>query len=254
MGDTWFRIMISVPTAIEVFARSFSYVRSFTHPVEIIDQGALWTIRDTPGRKGGSRTEEILVFPGSRPEAVVSQLRHSAPQGRFFLDVFQAEEDPPDEINNHYKHQGYRRLRTESLMALSLRTLSSATPRHKVLRVETQAQADAVAEAARQRLIKSEHLSADATVRVYYVEKEGKVVAWTRSVHQSKDASYVAGMYTEAEYRRQGMASALLGRLASDEANSGVHHSVLLASRLGSLLYAHFGYTQIGRLHMFAPK
>lgn len=247
--------MISVPTAIEVFAKSFAYLRSFTHPVDVIEIGPLWTIRDVPGRKGGSRTEEILVFPGSGPEEVVSQVRDYAPQGRFFLDVFQTEDEPMEEINDAYKQQGYRRLRTEPLMALTLQHRPQAQTPHTVRRVETQAQADAVAKAARHQLIKPQHLIEEPpVVRVYYVEKDGKAVAWTHSIRQQKASSYVAGMYTAEAYRRQRIASALLSRLAADEAQAGVQHSVLLASRAGSLLYTHFGYTQIGKLHLFAPK
>lgn len=247
--------MISVPTAIELFAQSFAYLRSFMHPVEVIEIGPLWTIRDAPGRKGGPRTEEIIVFPSSEPYEVVSQIRDYAPQGRFFLDVFQTEDESMEEINDAYKQQGYRRLRTEPLMALTLQHRPQAQTPHTVQRVETQAQADAVAKAARHQLIKPQHLIEEPpVVRVYYVEKDGKVVAWTHSIRQHEAGSYLAGMYTAEAYRRQGMASALLARMAADESRAGVKHSVLLASRAGSLLYTHFGYTQIGLLHMLAPK
>jgi GNAT superfamily N-acetyltransferase len=248
--------MLSASQAIDIFVQSFSYSRSLTHPVEIVEVGPLRALRDVPGRKSGPRTEEIIAPPGSSPEDVVTRIRDYQPRGRYLLDVSYAADETADGANDFYKRHGYRRMRTEPLMALALEEgLPARTPRHDVQRVETQAQADAVAKAARAKQIHPEHLSDSApAVRVYYVEKDGRIVAWARTVTRQRDVSYLAGMFTDAAYRRQGIATALLQTVSDDHALAGASYNILLASRLGSLLYTSFGYKQIGSLVMYAPK
>lgn len=60
-------------------------------------------------------------------------------------------------------------------------------------------------------------------------------------------------MFVKAEYRRRGIARALLTRMLRDDRAAGTAASVLLASHAGSALYPTVGYETIGALLMFAP-
>jgi predicted GNAT family acetyltransferase len=91
-------------------------------------------------------------------------------------------------------------------------------------------------------------------VRAYYVEQDGRVVAWGRSIQRCKSAAYVAGLYTIEAYRRQGIASALMQRLLADDAAAGARYSVLLASGTGYPLYQRLGYVPLGWLYLFTLK
>jgi GNAT superfamily N-acetyltransferase len=247
--------MLSADTAIDVFIKSFAYTRSFTHPIEIIPAGALRVIRDAP-RQRGTRTEEIVAAPGITPEAIVAQVQAYQPTNRYLLDVFQTGEVARD-VNVAFTKLGYRCLSTEVLMALDLNEIPrvDAMRIHAVQRVTTEEQLTRMTRVTRRHLIYPVHLAEpDTTVRAYYVERNAEIVAWGRTVLRHPDASYVAGLYTQATYRRQGIASSIMQRMLIDDANQGVAYSVLLASHTGAHLYTHLGYQQLGMLHMFAPR
>ena len=56
-------------------------------------------------------------------------------------------------------------------------------------------------------------------------------------------AAYVTNMYTRKDYRRQGIASALLTRLLDDARALGYSRISLMASAMGRKLYEQFNFT-----------
>lgn len=60
-------------------------------------------------------------------------------------------------------------------------------------------------------------------------------------------------MYVLLEYRRRGIAKALMTRMLKDDAAAGTIANILLASHAGAKLYPVVGYRQIGQLYAYTP-
>lgn len=66
-------------------------------------------------------------------------------------------------------------------------------------------------------------------------------------------ATWLADVATVPAFRRRGIARALLAHILAEDARLDAHHSVLLATQSGALLYPHLGYEQRGLLQIYAP-
>ena len=99
--------------------------------------------------------------------------------------------------------------------------------------------------------VRADHFS-DPTIRHYLAYVEGKVAACATVL--LKDS--VAGVWnvgTLREYRRQGIASALLMHALTEAAADGCRDSVLVASAMGRSLYEQMGYQLIGTSLFYGP-
>jgi predicted GNAT family acetyltransferase len=103
--------------------------------------------------------------------------------------------------------------------------------------------------------MREDHLGRDdAPLRQYAaLDGDGAIVGWAKSIVVG-DATWVQGMYVRPEFRRQGIARAMLSRLLRDDRAHGSRASFLLASHTGAKLYPVVGYEQIGELLLFIPK
>ncbi len=61
-------------------------------------------------------------------------------------------------------------------------------------------------------------------------------------------------MYVKTEYRRRGVATALLARMHEEGRETGATATVLLASHNGSKLYEAIGYQTLGLMATFTPR
>jgi GNAT superfamily N-acetyltransferase len=122
----------------------------------------------------------------------------------------------------------------------------------EIQRVVTQELADRLAKAARSRQMLPRHLKGDDTLRQYVALDGGEPVGWVRSITVG-DATWCSNMYVKPEYRRRGIARALLSRMLRDDREAGSRMAVLLASHTGALLYPVLGYELIGTLLLLVP-
>ncbi len=243
---------MTIQKAMEVFGTALATVRSFTYPCEYAQLGQLSVTRDTPFRMKGGRVEEFFGVDLPAKNAV-AELRAYEPRRFYLCSVVPAGESTM-ESKDDFKSFGFRLLRTEAFMVRDLGLPIEEVPGlGRVERVEAMEVADKWARAAGSRQILPEHLgSDDAPIRGYLVADEGKPVGWVRSV-RSAGEMYVSNMYVLPEYRRKGIARALMTRLLLDDRRLGASHSVLLASLSGSKLYPLLGYEQIGTLLLLGP-
>lgn len=241
---------MTLAEAIQVFGRGFSFTRSFTHPYEFVQVGPLWVMRDAPRRREPYRLEEILAH-GMPPGEAVKRIRDYGPR-RYALCAIEPPEADHDAIKQGYKRLGYRLLRREPFMVKAV-VDSDASADPRVVRVLTPGQMEALNRATGRRAMRPELLRDDAPLRQYMAFEDGEPVGWVRSVQTSPTAAWVAGMYVRPEFRRRGLATALLSTMLADDRRFGVEHSVLLASNAGSKLYPTLGYDQIGLLQLFMP-
>jgi len=214
-------------------------------------------MRDADRSSGDYRNEE-WIYHGV-PPAEVDRTARRHTRGRFAVCAFHAMHEPDTPIRDGFKSLGYRLARTEPLMVHSLRRI----PRFDVHpdapatieRVTSQAMADRLAKAARKRQLLPEHLAADprkAPLRHYVALLDGDIAGWVRSI-AAGDAAWCSDMYVHPQFRRRGIARAMLSRMLRDDRAAGARQAVLLSSHTAAKLYPVVGYEQIGTLLLFTP-
>jgi GNAT superfamily N-acetyltransferase len=236
--------------AIEGFARGYAYTRSFTHPYLAERVGPVWVTRDGPRTRGDYRTEEWIAY--GIPPAKVDQLAREHTRGRYAICAMRALDDPMAPLRDGYKELGYRLNTTEPLMVHSLQKIPDVESPLEIRRVTTQDEADRLTRAARARQVLPRHLNGDDTLRQYVALDGDLPVGWVRSITVG-DATWCSNMNVKPEFRRRGIARALLSRMLRDDRNAGAETAVLLASHAGALLYPAVGYEMIGTLLLFTP-
>lgn len=236
--------------AIETFARGYAYTRSFTRPYGVERLGPVWVVRDAPRTRGEYRTEQWIAY--GVPPAEVDNLARKNARGRYAVCAMRALDEPLAPLRGGYKDLGYRLGTTEPLMVHPLHEIPEVDAPLEIQRVTLREVADRLNKAARARQILPRHLDGDETLRQYVALAEGEPVAWVRSITVG-DSTWCSNMYVKPEFRRRGIARALLSRMLRDDRDAGARTAVLLATHSGALLYPALGYEMIGTLLLFTP-
>ncbi len=237
--------------AIEVFARGFCYTRSFTHPYLAERVGQLWVVRDAPRKRGEYRREEWIGH-GVTPEEIDRTARKHT-RGRFAVCAIHGINESDQPLREGFKALGYRLGGTEPVMVHKLRRIPRFEEPVEIIRVTTEDLAELVNKAARFRQILPEHLEIDTPLRQYAALVEDKPVGWVRSIDVER-ATWCADMYVMPEFRRRGIARAMMAQMLRDDRAHGSELAVLTSSHTGAKLYPLVGYKQIGTLMLYTPK
>ncbi|MCY4483937.1 MAG: GNAT family N-acetyltransferase [Spirochaetaceae bacterium] len=245
--------------AIEVFARGFSYVRSRTHPYEATpnavpgfpDAPPLWVLRDAERRRGNYRTEEWLSC--NLPPAVVDAAARADTRGRFVICAIHPAGSSDQPLRDGFRALGYRLNTTEPLMMHPLRRIPRVAAPAEIGRVLTPEMADRLHQATHNRQIRPEDLHPGARQRQYVAFVDDTVVGWVGSIVVN-GATWCQNMFVVEQYRRRGIARAMLCRMLRDDRAHGAEMAVLTASHTGARLYPLVGYRQIGLLLAYTPK
>lgn len=239
--------------AIEVFARGFSFTRSFTHPYipEQLEQG-IWVVRDAPHEKGQRRKEEYIGHGVSPVDLDATARKHT--RGHYHICAVLEYGESDTKLRSDFKELGYRLAGTEAFMVHDLRQIESVPEPVPVSRVTTLEVCNALAKAARSRQILPEYLDAEPAPMREYVATDGdQLVGWVGSVRVNSYC-WCTNMHVVASHRRRGIARALMTRMLQDDKETGANANVLLASHVGSKLYPVVGYRQIGQLYIYVPR
>lgn len=241
---------ISIPEAVEVFVRGFSFMKSFTHPYLVEQVGGLWVLRDAPPRARPRKVE--VVAHGNDPAKVVRSIRE-ARLGWHFVCHLHEHDAEFAAVREGYKERGYRALETEWMFAHDLADVPLLTSDPPVRRVRTESEAERIRKASRSRPIRREHLTAEpAPQRLYAAMDEQTVYGWVSSIPVGTRA-WVADLFVRPAHRGRGFGRALMSALLADDRCHGIEASVLLASSDGARLYPHLGYGRLGVLQIFCP-
>jgi GNAT superfamily N-acetyltransferase len=241
--------LLKIERAVEGFVRGLCFCRSFTYPYLAKRVGPLWVARDRPRKSGNYRNEEWAAF-GVRPEDVDRIVRRDR-KGRFAICQMHPVGEADEEMREGYKSLGYRLQTTEPLMVHSLTGIPRFAPPKgvEIERVESQDLANRLAKAARARQILPEHFENEA-VRQYVAVAGERIVGWVRSV-EAGDCRWCSNMHVLPEYRRRGIARAMMARMLRDDRDAGAEANVLTASHVGAKLYPVVGYEHLATLYVY---
>ena len=237
--------------AIEVFARGFCFTRSFTHPYLAERVGENWVVRDAPRKRGEYRREEWIAY-GVAPEEIHATARKHT-RGRFAVCAIHRVDESDQPLRAGFKALNYRLGATEPVMVHELKRIPRFDNPVEIVRVTTADLAERVNKAARFRQILPEHLLDDSPLRQYAALVDDKPVGWVRSI-DVEQATWCADMYVVPEFRRRGIARAMMAQMLRDDRAHGSELAVLTASHAGAKLYPIVGYRQIATLMLYTPK
>ena len=237
--------------AIEVFARGFCFTRSFTHPYLAERVGEIWVVRDAPRKRGEYRREEWIAH-GVTPELIDETARKHT-RGRFAVCAVYGVDESDQRLRTGFKALNYRLGGTEPIMVHELKRIPCFDSPVEIVRVTTADLAERVNKAARARQILPEHLAKDSPLRQYAALDGDKPVGWVRSIDVAH-ATWCADMYVIPEFRRRGIARAMMAQMLRDDRANGSELAVLTASHTGAKLYPIVGYKQIGTLMLYTLK
>ncbi len=94
----------------------------------------------------------------------------------------------------------------------------------------------------------------DPQLNYYYVEQDGQCVCHGKAIQPFAAAVVVEPLGTQPEYRRRGIATALMHRLHADAVERGAVQCVIIASPKGKLLYDTLGYELLAYHQEFVPN
>ena len=237
--------------AIEVFARGFCFTRSFTHPYLAERIGEIWVVRDAPRTRGDYRREEWIAH-GVRPERIDETARKHT-RGRYAVCAIHGAKESDQPLREGFKALNYRLGGTEPIMVHELKRIPRFEASVEIAHVTTTDLAERVNKAARFRQILPEHLGKESPLRQYAALVDGNPVGWVRSI-DVEEATWCADMYVMPEFRRRGIARAMMAQMLRDDRANGSKLAVLTASHAGAKLYPLVGYKQIGTLMLYTPK
>jgi len=245
--------------AIEVFARGFAYVRSRTHPCEATPNAVpgfpgappLWVLRDAERRRGNYRSEEWVSC--NLPPAVVHGAARAGTRGRYVICAIHPAGTSDGPLRAGFKALDYRLNTTEPLMAHPLRRIPRVPEPAVIERVLTPEMADRLHRATRSRQIRHEDLHPDARQRQYVALIDDAVAGWVGSI-MVDGSTWCQNLFVVEQYRRRGIARALLCRMLRDDRAHGATMAVLTSSHTGARLYPLVGYRQVGLLLAYTPR
>jgi GNAT superfamily N-acetyltransferase len=213
--------------------------------------GEIWVVRDAPRKRGEYRREEWIAH-GVTPE-VIDETARKHTRGRFAVCAIHDVDEFDQLLREGFKALNYRLGGTEPIMVHELKRIPRFEEPVEIVRVATQDLAEQVNKTARSRQILPEHLGKDSPLRQYAALVDDKPVGWVRSI-DVEQATWCADMYVVPEFRRRGIARAMMSRMLRDDRAHGSKLAVLTASHAGAKLYPIVGYKQIGTLMLYTPK
>ena len=237
--------------AIEVFARGFCFTRSFTHPYLADRVGKLWVVRDAPRKQGDYRREEWIAH-GVTPKKI-DQVACKHTRGRFAVCAIHGVDESDEPLRSGFKALNYRLGATEAVMVHDLKRIPRFDKPVEILRVATEDMAERLNKAAKSRQVLPEHLAKNFPLHQYVALVGDKPVGWVRSIDVGH-ATWCSNMYVQSQFRRRGIARALMSQMLREDRTSGAQLAVLTASHTGAKLYPVVGYKQIGTLMLYTPK
>ncbi|XSG76993.1 GNAT family N-acetyltransferase [Herpetosiphon llansteffanensis] len=193
--------------------------------------------------------DELLVQTQS-PAEVLATLAAYQPSADHRITLI----DRPASEHAAYHAAGYRHSATEVLLTRSLNDVPAPDLRYSVAQATTIADMQWLNshDPAKRAWITATRMH-EPRLRHSFIQLDQQVVARVRVCQVDPCHSYVTNLYTAPDYRRRGIAQALMIAILQQAAALGERWSVLIASEAGLPLYQKLGYQQQAVLTVFAP-
>lgn len=245
----------TLATATEVFASGFTFTRNRTHPyLSAKVAPTVWRLHDGARKRGDYRSEEIVGLDVTPTE--IADIAQTVAQSKYKICYLLPDGADDTPVRGEFKQLGFRLMATEDMMVHSLQALPEVASPTRVVRMETDKQAQVFAKTTQSKILPREQWhGANAPLRQYlaYADEEGEnPVGWVGSV-RANGAAWCTQMFVNPAFRRRGIASALLAQMLTDDKAHGASANVLLASHAGSKLYPTVGYARLGTLYLYTP-
>lgn len=91
-------------------------------------------------------------------------------------------------------------------------------------------------------------------INAIYAVVDQKVASWSYLVQCSKTTAYIGGMFTLPDYRRRGIATAMLNRVHDLAHSIGVNRIILVPSFMAWKFYTQRGYETVVHFSTFIPS
>jgi GNAT superfamily N-acetyltransferase len=238
---------------MDVFSHAMSHIHKYKQGVRFFEIGRLrGSHYDKPLWWETDSFQAIDV----EPEEVIETIRSYQP-GPHLIAVITTE---PEGIIPSYAELGYKTIPSEpmeTVMTRNFGSFMSGDELHPVQIVQTEQQRqfyNSVIDADDPHGQMQPEELGDSALRYYYVEKDGKCVCNGKAILSLPTAVVVEPLWTHPDYRRRGIATALMNRLHIDAVKSGVNRSVIIATAMGVALYTTLGYEAIGYIQKFVPE
>ncbi|NDJ52918.1 MAG: GNAT family N-acetyltransferase [Chloroflexi bacterium] len=224
------------------FLTSFSHTFQVTYATKSVDLAPLRGV-DYRGTGYTPTDLEFGVIDTAPEEALyVLQTAIGAEELKVTLNVFHEEEEPVQDLFGPYQEFGFEMLYTSPVLKVDLPAPFEVAPVdiRMVTRTEDVAFANATLAEDDGRLAESVLVS--STVRDLITVMDEQVVASTEITLAADSMGYISKMYTLPDYRRRGIAAALLNRAHEEMLGAGRSASILAPSYMARNYYQRFGY------------
>ena len=223
--------------AAEAFLKSYTEIFAAIYDTTTHDLGAVLLAYYGDAEVASFQMEFFTL--DADPSAVLEAIRAYPiqPGETYVLNVAQTDDTP----DARYADLGFQYQHTYPLYGIEFPATLDVPP-IAVFEVKRPAQAMYVNETHLQYEPMPVHIVGEPTIRQFFAKIDGQAVGWIQLIQTVPNTAYINNLYTLPDFRRRGVAGALLNRVHQACAADGVNHILLIPSDMAQHFYATHGY------------
>jgi len=239
------------------------YIRSFVYSMEAAYDSSHEKIDDVTvffyGDEFANSPYEMIpyqstIFAWNKPPEEIAEIARSYPfkgNGSFGIEAFHKDMDP-QKFKLRFQPLGFEYFLPNILQMVEL-PAQIDIPNIQVKQVERSEQADFINQSFTECKPYPKKLMDAEDCTSYYAEIEGQAAGWGYLVHQAPNIAYLAGMFTSPDFRRMGVASAILNEIHQFARKKNISKIQLVPSFMAWNFYTKRGYQTIAYFSTFLP-
>ncbi|MBI5931263.1 MAG: GNAT family N-acetyltransferase [Chloroflexi bacterium] len=186
----------------------------------------------------------------AEPAAVVEAVRSYPiqPHETYVLNVAQPNETP----DTTYTRLGFQYKRTYPLYGIE-HPAALDVGKIAVFEVKRPAQAMYVNETHMQHEPMPVHIVGEPNIRQFFAKIDGQAVGWIQLIQTVPNIAYINNLYTLPDFRRRGVAGALLNRVHQVCTEDGITQILLVPSEMAQHFYTTHGYQPLLYFSVWRP-
>lgn len=241
-----------------------NYIQSFIYSFEAAYDSSHTKVGDIPifyyGQEFSDSPYEVVPYQSvvfvwnKSPEEIndVIQSYKFQGDGSYAIQIFHEEMDP-QKYKLRFQPLGYEYFLPNILEMAKLPT-SFEAPDMVIQEVTQAAQADFINETFSTFKPFPRKLAGALNSHAFYAEIDQQAAGWGYLILRSPHCAYVAGMFTQPEFRRKGVATALLNKMHQFTLAQGIDSIILVPSFMAWNFYTKRGYQTVAHFSTFLPS